>query len=112
MGKMQKITVQIGSYAGAVKNVTFSGELLKTRREFDAPNDESHGTQHNLYRVSRGYRVYEKRWTNGGGVKRQNYAKLSKVLTKAELLEKFTLLANYAGIFEPVDLDELSDLEG
>jgi hypothetical protein len=105
MGKMQKIAVQVGNYDGSLKNITFTGELQKTLQEFDAPNDESHGTQYDLYRVKKGYRVFERRWTNGQGENRQNYARLSDVLTEAELLEKFTLLANYAGIIETQDLD-------
>ena len=107
---MKRITVQVGTYDGSQKNVVFTGELLKTQREFDAPNDESRGTQYELYRVPKGYRVYEKRWANGQGhQKRQNYAKLSRVLTQAELLEKFPLLANYAGIIatDNADPDEL-----
>ena len=102
---MQKITVQVGNYDGSQKSVIFTGELLKTQQEFDAPNDKSRGTEYILYRVPNGYRVHEKRWTNGQGKKRQNYAKLSRVLSERELLEKFAQLANYAGIMETEDLD-------
>ena len=102
---MQRITVKVGSYDGSQKNVVLTGDLLKTQQEFDAPGDESRGTEYSLYRVPKGYRVYEKRWANGGAQKRQNYAKLSKVLTEAELLKKFTQLANYAGIIETEDAD-------
>jgi len=106
MSKMQKVTVQLGNYDGSQTNVTFKGALLKTRKELDIPDDESSGASFDLYRVSKGYRVFEKRWTSGLGHKRQNYAKLSKVLTEAELLEDFAPLANEAGIFEKVDLDD------
>ena len=105
MGKTQQITVQIGNYDGSQTNVVFKGELLKTRREPDIPDDEWQGTQYDLYRVKKGYRVFEKRWANGHGEKRQNYAKLSDVLTETELLEDFAPLANEAGIFERLDLD-------
>ena len=102
---MQKITVQLGNYDGSQRNITFTGELLKTRKELDIPDDDLQGTQYDLYQVKKGYRVFEKRWENGQGEKRQNYAKLSDVLTEAELLESFALIANDAGIFEKVDLD-------
>ena len=104
--KMQKVTVQLGNYDRSLKNVTFIGELLKTRQDLDIPDDESQGTQYDLYRVKKGYRVFEKRWASGQGEKRQNYAKLSDVLTEAELLESFAIIANDAGIFEMVDLDD------
>ena len=108
---MKKVTVRVGQYDGSEKDIVFIGELRKTQQEFDAPNDKSRGTEYALYRVPQGYRVYEKRWANGQGQKRQNYAKLSKVLTQAELLKKFASLANYAGIFETEDLDTHSENE-
>jgi hypothetical protein len=106
---MAKVTVRVGNYDSSQKDITFSGELIASYQEFEVPKDQSIGTQYDLYKVRRGYRVFEKRWTNGGGAKRQNYAKLSKVLTKAELLEKFALVANYAGIFETVNFDDLNE---
>lgn len=106
---MQRITLQVGKYDGPQKKVVFMGELLETQQEFDAPNDQSRGIEYALYRVPKGYRVYEKRWTDGQGEKRQNYAKLSKVLSEAELLKKFDTLADYAGIPDIPDLDP--DLE-
>jgi hypothetical protein len=105
MSKMKKVTVQHGNYDGSQTNVVFKGELLKTRKELDIPGDESSGISYDLYRVSKGYRVFEKRWTSGQGQNRQNYAKLSGVLNEAELLENFAPLANDAGIFERLDLD-------
>jgi len=109
---MEKITVRVGRYDGSQKEIVFIGELLETQQEFDAPGDKSRGTEYALYRVPRGaYRVYEKRWANGQGDKRKNYARLSRVYTQAELLEKFPLLANYAGIVETQDLDTGSELD-
>jgi hypothetical protein len=105
MSKMKKVTIQLGNYDGSQRNVVFKGELLKTREDLDIPDDESYGTSYDLYRVSKGYRVFERRWASGQGKKRQNYAKLSKVLTETELLKDFALLANEAGIFEKLDLD-------
>jgi len=102
---MNKIIVQLGNYDGSLKNITFMGELLKNRQELDIPGDESQGTQYDLYQVKNGYRVFEKRWTTGQGEKRQNYAKLSNVLSEDMLLERFPLLANEIGIFEKEDLD-------
>jgi len=109
---MEKITVRVGQYDGSQKEIVFIGELLKTQQEFDAPGDKSRGTEYTLYRLPKGaYRVYEKRWANGQGEKRKNYARLSRVYTQAELLEKFPLLANYAGIVETQDLDTDSELD-
>ena len=102
---MQKITVRVGQYDGSEKDVVFTGELLQTQQEFDAPNDESRSTEYSLYRVPKGYRVFEKRRVSGQGQKRQNYAKLSNALNEKELLKRFPTLANYAGIFEKEDLD-------
>lgn len=109
---MEKITVRVGRYDGSQKDIVFIGELLKTQQEFDAPGDKSRGTEYTLYRVPNGYKVYERRWANGQGQKRQNYAKFSRVYTQTELLEKFPLLANYAGIFETEEVDdEISEKE-
>jgi len=109
---MEKITVRVGQYDGSQKEIVFIGEFLKTQQEFDAPGDKSRGTEYTLYRLPKGaYRVYEKRWANGQGEKRKNYARLSRVYTQAELLEKFPLLANYAGIVETQDLDTDSELD-
>ena len=112
MSEMQKITVRVGQYDGSQKEIAFIGELLKTQQEFDAPNDKSRGTEYSLYRVPKGaYRIYEKRWANGQGDRRKNYARLSRVYTEAELLEKFPILANRAGIFETEDIDTDSELD-
>ena len=106
MAKMHKITVQVGNYDGSQKNIVFMGTLLTTRKALDFPGDETSGTSYDLYRVKKGYRVFEKRWTIGQGKKRQNYAKLSKVLREDELLEDYASLANEIGIIETLDLDD------
>ena len=106
MAKMHKITLQLGNYDGSQKNIVFMGTLLTTRKELDFPGNETSGTQYDLYRVKKGYRVFEKRWTTGQGKKRQNYAKLSKILREDELLEDFANLANEIGIVETLDLDD------
>ena len=108
---MKKITVQLGNYDGSLRNITFLGDLLKTIKDLDYPDDERSGTSYDLYHVKKGYRVYEKRWTNGKGTDRQNYAKLSKVLSEDELLEEFPFLANAVGIFETKDLDNEQTIE-
>jgi hypothetical protein len=105
MGKMKKVTVRLGQYDGSQREVTFLGELLANHQELDIPGVNLSGTSYDLYRVKRGYRVFEKRWMNGEGKDRQNYAKLSNVLSEDELLEQFALVANKAGIFEKQDLD-------
>ena len=106
MAKMHKISVQVGNYDGSQKNIVFMGALLTTRKVLDFPDDETSGTSYDLYRVKKGYRVFEKRWATGQGKKRQNYAKLSKVLREDELLEDYASLANEIGIVETLDLDD------
>ena len=103
---MKQITVRVGNYNDSQENITFIGELLKTIQEFDSLNDKLQGREYNLYKVRRGYRVFEKRWTNGLGENRENYAKLSDVLKQTELLEKFTFFVNYPEIFEAVKADK------
>ncbi len=102
---MQKVTVQVGYLDGSLKNITFTGKLLIIRQELDNVGDDSRGTDYSLYRVKKGYRVFEKRWIKIKGKQKQNYSKLSGVFTKEELLEKFAVLANEAGMIETVDID-------